>query len=100
MADRGMFTTIQIAWLIATVGSVIAQTQSKVNTFIWWTIAYQMCCLLAVTFVIGYSSHHRYSMAVSSTRWVIRGNVALTAKFRLLDTSRPVWSTHHSPPTD
>ncbi|RPB24353.1 hypothetical protein L211DRAFT_785259 [Terfezia boudieri ATCC MYA-4762] len=53
-----------IAWLIATVGSVIAQTQSKINTFIWWTIAYQMCCLLAVTFVIGYSSHHRYSMAI------------------------------------
>lgn len=67
----GVFMTMQIAWLIATVGTVIASTQTQIISYIWWTIAYQLCCLLAVTFVIGYGTHHRFSMAVSSTRWRI-----------------------------
>ncbi|KAF8463828.1 putative high osmolarity signaling protein Sho1 [Kalaharituber pfeilii] len=53
-----------LAWLIATVGSAIAEIQGKVNGFIWWTIAYQFCCVAGVTLVVGYGSHQRYSLAV------------------------------------
>ena len=56
----------QIAWLISVVGCVIAQTQAKINGFIWWTIAYEICLVLGVTCVVGFSAHHRWSMAVSS----------------------------------
>jgi len=53
-----------IAWLISIVGSVIAQTDTPINGFIWWTIAYQLCCLLGVTVIVGYNAHQRWSMAI------------------------------------
>lgn len=63
----------QIAWLISTVGCIIAQTTAKINGFIWWTIAYQVCCVLGVASIVGFNAHHRWSMAVSlmSLVWVL-----------------------------
>jgi SHO1 osmosensor len=56
-----------IAWLIAFVSQVLADSDNGINDFpkfAWWTIAYELFCVLSVALVVALDSVHKYHVAI------------------------------------
>ncbi|KIV85152.1 hypothetical protein PV11_00884 [Exophiala sideris] len=67
VGDPFALATISIsllAWLIAFISSIIANTQDAFPKYAWWAVAYMLCCILGVTFVFATNSTNSYNIAI------------------------------------
>ena len=55
---------VQLAWLIAFVGSIIADIQGFFPKYAWWTVAYMLSCILGIIIVFATNSTQTYNVAV------------------------------------
>jgi SHO1 osmosensor len=57
----------QIAWLIAFISQVLADSNSNIKDypkFAWWTITYELFCILSVAIVVALDSIPKYHVSV------------------------------------
>jgi len=57
--------SLQLAWLITFIASIIAAVKGEFPNFGWWAIAYLFCVIVGVFVVVGSDSTHTYQVAVS-----------------------------------
>jgi len=55
-----------IAWLIAFISQALADSNSDINfpKFAWWTITYELFCILSVAIVVALDAVHKYHVAI------------------------------------
>jgi SHO1 osmosensor len=57
----------QIAWLIAFISQVLSDSNGAIKGypgFSWWTITYELFCVLSVAIVVALDSVRKYHVAV------------------------------------
>jgi SHO1 osmosensor len=65
MKRRTRLILSQLAWLIAFIASIIADIQNPYPKYAWWTVAYQLCCIIGIFIVFATDAANHYSLAVS-----------------------------------
>lgn len=67
VGDPFALSTISIAligWVIAFGGSIAVDISDKFPTLTWWGLAFELCLILGVIYIVGASSVHAYRMAL------------------------------------
>lgn len=71
MGDPFALATVSIAflaWLIGFISQVIADSDPTISPdfpkFVWWTITYELCCILGVAIVVALDAVHKYHVAI------------------------------------
>lgn len=56
----------QSGWLIAFVGSIIADINSDYPNYAWWSLVYTLFCILGIIFVVGADAVYTYHVAIAA----------------------------------
>jgi SHO1 osmosensor len=57
--------TSQSGWLIAFVSSILADISQEYPNYSWWSLAYLLCCIIGVTYVVGADAVYTYHVALT-----------------------------------
>jgi hypothetical protein len=84
-----MLTTVQLAWIIAFVSSIISATAvlpvefARFPNYSWWTLVFMFFCIVGVTVTVASEAERTYHVAVGRTCTLHRMHLLTCADCRL-----------------